>query len=301
MSASFGKSCTVCVACLLPLAEKGSSGVTLGSEKSGLKWSYSEELCGKPAADAIVRTMTHADIGVVYQPIVELSTGRIFAHEALVRCRVPGLESPPALFARAELERCCGRLGRLIRDVTFREATSLPLFVNIHPNELSERWLVRPDDPIGFHESDVYLEITESAALSHPDLAMNVLKDVCSRVEARLVVDDLGAGHADIFRVLDLEPAVVKLDRALVSGLDKNRDQHRRVSYFVDLCTELGSLVVAEGVETADELRALQDTGAPFGQGYLLAHPAYPTPPINWSLEWGSVDSPTGKSLRPFR
>jgi EAL domain-containing protein (putative c-di-GMP-specific phosphodiesterase class I) len=158
---------------------------------------------------------------------------------------------------------------------------------------------VRPDDPIGFHEPGVFLEITETAAFDNQELATRVLRDVCSRVGAQLVVDDLGAGHSDIFRVLDLEPDVVKLDRELVTGLDKDPAQQARVTYFVELCTELGALVVAEGVETRDELWALQDTGAPFAQGYLLARPAFPTPPINWSSEWGSHERPRGKSLRP--
>ncbi|HTM43546.1 MAG TPA: EAL domain-containing protein [Polyangiaceae bacterium] len=243
-------------------------------------------MAGPDASPSLVGALTHEDIDVHFQPIVRLSTGEIFAHEALVRCKVPQLRNPMKLFEEAEREECCGRLGRLIREVAFERMSGVPVFVNLHPNELSERWLVRPDDPIGYHDSDVYLEITETAAFDSVDLTMRVLRDVCSRVGAKLVVDDLGQGHSDIFRVLEIEPDVVKLDRALVQALDKDPDKQKRLSYFVDLCTELGAVVVVEGVETEDELMAVRDTGAPYVQGYLLARPAYPPPTVSFKTKW---------------
>jgi EAL domain-containing protein (putative c-di-GMP-specific phosphodiesterase class I) len=235
-----------------------------------------------------VRDLRVEDIDVYYQPIVRVSNGELFAYEALVRCKYDAFRSPLALFGQAEREHCCGRLGRLIREVAFSKVTGTPLFVNLHPSELGERWLVRPDDPIGFHDTDVYLEITETAAFESPDLTMRVLRDVCSRVNAKLVVDDLGAGHSDIFRVLDLEPDVVKLDRNLVAGLDQDLAKRQRLDYFVDLCTELGSVVVVEGVETEDELKAVHDTGAPYVQGYLIARPSFPPPDISYRPSWSS-------------
>ncbi|HEX2879236.1 MAG TPA: EAL domain-containing protein [Polyangiaceae bacterium] len=243
----------------------------------------------------MVGALTRDDIDVHFQPIVRLSTGEVFAHEALVRCKVPDLRNPMKLFELAEREECCGRLGRLIRDVCFERMTGMAVFVNLHPNELNERWLVRPDDPIGYHDADVYLEVTETAAFDSVDLTMRVLRDVCSRVNAKLVVDDLGAGHSDIFRVLEIEPDVVKLDRALVQGLDKDTDKQKRLGYFVDLCTELGAAVVVEGVETEDELMAVRETGAPYVQGYLLARPSYPPPQVTFKATWSAGQ----KSQRP--
>src|SRR5690606_35001589 len=117
-----------------------------------------------------VRSLSRDDIGVVYQPIVDLADGSTFAYEALVRCKVAAFRAPPKLFAQAEREHCCGRLGRMIREVSFGADVAAALFVNLHPAELSERWLVRPDDPIGFHTRPVYLEITESAAFDQPEL-----------------------------------------------------------------------------------------------------------------------------------
>ena len=116
-----------------------------------------------------VRALTVSDIGVVFQPIVDMRTGTTFAHEALVRCKRPEFASPLVLFARAAEESSCGRLGRIIREVAFAACGDVPLFVNLHPEELSSRWLVRPDDPLCLHSAPVFLEVTESAAFTHFD------------------------------------------------------------------------------------------------------------------------------------
>ena len=91
---------------------------------------------GMPAVTAPrkgVQGLSAADIDVVFQPIVEVATGKAFAHEALVRCSRPEYASPPVLFERAVEEEACGRLGRTIREVAFSTCGDVALFVNIHP------------------------------------------------------------------------------------------------------------------------------------------------------------------------
>jgi EAL domain-containing protein (putative c-di-GMP-specific phosphodiesterase class I) len=221
------------------------------------------------------------DLSVVFQPIVHLDGEKVFAYEALVRCLSPKL-TPPELFERAAHERSTGRLGRIIREIAVPMCGGYPLFVNLHPSELEEGWLVRPDDPIVSHDHDIYLEITESAPLTHFNVCLSVLREVCSRTGAHLVVDDFGAGYSNLKHISDLEPKVVKLDRTLVDGLDRKPRQHKLVSATVRLCHELGSLVVAEGIETHDEYLAVCDSGADLGQGYLFARPAFPLPAVTW-------------------
>src|SRR6478752_1906266 len=186
-----------------------------------LSWTFdgASNQMGPPTG---VRSITGDDINMVFQPIVEIETGLLFAHEALVRCKLPQYASPQILCAAAEKERAWGHLGHIIRQQTFERCQDTALFVNVHPEELSQRWLVRPDDPMFFHEREVYLEITESAAFTHYDLCMSVLKDVCARAGVHLVVDDYGAGHSNLARILDLNPKIVKLDGALIRGIDKD-------------------------------------------------------------------------------
>ena len=231
---------------------------------------------------ALRSTLAAEDLQVVFQPIVDLATGEPYACEALVRCRLPAYQSPPQLFEAAVRDGCVGRLGRLIREIAVPLCSGVPLFLNIHPAELSEGWLVRPDDPVFSHDSDVFLEITESVPMSHFDLCMNVLREVCGRGHFHLVVDDLGAGYSNLKRIADLEPRMVKIDRGLVAGVDTNARQRTLVRRVVRLCSDLDALVVAEGIETRSELDAVRAAGAQFGQGFLLARPSFPIPQVMW-------------------
>jgi EAL domain-containing protein (putative c-di-GMP-specific phosphodiesterase class I) len=221
------------------------------------------------------------DLSTVFQPIVHLDNGELFAFETLVRCVVPGF-SPIALFERASAEQSTGRLGRMIREIAVPLCSGIPVFFNLHPSELEQPWLVRPDDPIFSHDHDIYLEITESAPLTHFDLCASVLREVCARTGAHLVIDDLGAGYSNLKLIADLEPKIVKLDRALVQDLDRKPRQQKLVAIVVHLCHELGAGVVAEGIETTDEYHAVCDSGADYGQGYLFARPSFPMPSISW-------------------
>jgi len=225
------------------------------------------------------------ELSVVFQPIVHMQTREIYAYEALVRCRLPELSPPPRLFERAIHHGCTGRLGRMIREIGIPLASGKPLFLNIHPRELSEGWLVRPDDPIYSHDHDVFLEVTESVPLTHFELCMSVLKEVSSRAGVHVVVDDLGAGYSNLLRIADLEPKVVKLDRILIARLDRSPRKCELVAAVVELCKRLGAEVVAEGVETLEEYQALCTTGAHYAQGYLFARPAFPAPAVTWPPE----------------
>lgn len=219
------------------------------------------------------------EIKVVFQPLVDLRSHTIFAYEALVRSNSPHWESPPALFTEAIRGQCCGALGRVIRELAVDGCPDHPLFLNIHPNEFDEGWLVQPDDPIFRHGQQIYLEITESVPLSHFALCNSVLREVRSK-GARLAVDDLGAGYSNLKYIADLNPEVVKLDRSLVTNLAEDTRLRKVVTHMVRLCEDLGAKVVAEGIETADEAQAAEDAGAHFGQGYFYARPGFPPPTL---------------------
>jgi EAL domain-containing protein (putative c-di-GMP-specific phosphodiesterase class I) len=230
---------------------------------------------------AIRRVIEERLVRCVYQPVVNLKTHAIFAYESLARPKTPDFQGPLPLFAAAVEEECVGELGRLLREMSVEDCTSHPLFVNIHPSELNEPYLVQPSDPIFQHEHDIYLEITEGVPLSHFRLCQSILEEVRGR-GIHLVVDDLGAGYSNLKYIADLAPRVVKLDRGLIAGLTKTSRLFKLVSAIVVLCRELGATVVAEGIETIDELEAVIAAGAHFGQGYLLARPAFPPPKVTW-------------------
>ena len=238
-------------------------------------------MVSQPVVSAIRRVIAERQVHVVFQPVVDLKTRRIFAYEALARTKAPEFDGPMALFAAAVAETCTGELGRLLRQLSLEGCNTHPLFLNIHPAELNEPFLVQPDDPIFQHTDDVYLEITEAVPLSHFRLCQSMLDEVRGR-GVHLVVDDLGAGYSNLKYIADLRPRIVKLDRGLVAGLTRTTRLFKLVSAIVRLCGELDSRVVAEGIETPDELAAVVAAGAHYGQGYLLARPAFPPPAISW-------------------
>jgi EAL domain-containing protein (putative c-di-GMP-specific phosphodiesterase class I) len=199
---------------------------------------------------AIRRVLDDRAVKVVFQPIVDLKTRRIFAYEALVRSLSNDFDSPMSLFAAAVQHQAAGELGRIIRQLAVAGCPGHPLFLNIHPAELNEKWVVQPDDPIFQHSDDVYLEITEGVPLSHFRLCQSILREIRGR-GVYLVVDDLGAGYSNLRYIADLHPRVVKLDRDLVAGLVKDTRMFKLVSAIVVLCKELDAMVVAEGIETA--------------------------------------------------
>jgi EAL domain-containing protein (putative c-di-GMP-specific phosphodiesterase class I) len=245
-----------------------------------------------PFTDTAIRNVldTRA-VRCVYQPVVNLRTHEIFAYEALARPSSPDFQGPLDLFAAAVEHNCTGELGRMLREMAIADVPNHKLFVNIHPAELNEKWLVQPNDPIFQHNEELYLEITESIPLSHFHLCQSILSEVRDR-GVHLVVDDLGAGYSNLKYIADLHPRVVKLDRGLVAGLRIGSRLFKLVSAIVVLCRELGAMVVAEGIETVDELQAVIAAGAHFGQGYLLARPAFPLPEVTWP-QMGE-DDPTG-------
>ena len=223
-------------------------------------------------------------VHVVFQPIVDLQTREVFALETLARCRTPGFESPARLFEDAVAKGYCGRLGREIREKMCAAVPGLPVFANVHPEELVQRFITLPDDPIFSHPHPIYLEITEAVPFSHFDHCIAVLEEIKTRGKVHLVIDDLGAGYSNLLRIVDLEPSIVKLDMQLIRGIDHRPRQQRLVRSIVSMCADQGARVVAEGIETVPELAALIDSGVHYGQGYLLARPAFPVPAVNWPL-----------------
>jgi EAL domain-containing protein (putative c-di-GMP-specific phosphodiesterase class I) len=218
---------------------------------------------------------------VVFQPIVDLKTGKPFAYEALVRSNSKAFPDPPAILSAAIEAKAMGRIGRLIRELAAGNCPDAPLFLNIHPNELDDSWLVRTDDPIFSHEHPIYLEITESVPLTHFKFCHGVLREVRGR-GAMLAVDDLGAGYSNLKYIADLNPEVVKIDRELVAGLRVSSRLHKLVAAIVRLCNDMGAAVVCEGIETYEEFVASRDAGAQYGQGYYFARPATPRPSYDW-------------------
>jgi EAL domain-containing protein (putative c-di-GMP-specific phosphodiesterase class I) len=228
---------------------------------------------------SIERVLERGLLAVEFQPIVDLGSGAVFAYEALARCASPAFPSPLGLIEAAVEQGLVGEVGRAIRRLAVEGCPGRPLFVNVHPFELDEPWIVRTDDPLYAHDAEVHLEVTEAVPLARSVLHEPSLREVRGR-GVKLAIDDLGAGYANLRSIAELSPEVVKLDRELVVGIGERGRPYRLVRSIVELCAGLGASCVAEGIETRAELEAARDAGVRFGQGYLLARPANPPPKL---------------------
>lgn len=228
---------------------------------------------------ALDETLRDRRFKMVFQPIVDLKRRKVFAYEALVRPQL--YPTPPALIADAARHGRLGFVGRTLREASIADCPDYPLFINIQPDELLEHFLVQPDDPIFKHGEAVYLELTEAVPLQRLDLVAQMLQEIQAR-GVHIVVDDLGSGYSNLRYLADLNPRVVKLDRELVTGLQAGTRRFTLVRGLVDLCNDLGAVVVAECIETPEELGAAIEAGCHLGQGYVLARPAMPPPPVVW-------------------
>ena len=241
---------------------------------------YSEEE-KQALSEKVDQVISNKELMVVFQPLVSLKDRSVFAYEALARNPSGVFANPPVMFDAAVAVGRCGELGRLVREIAVEGCTTHPIFLNIHPDEFEDGWLMQPDDPIFSNADRTFLEITESVPLKYSDICHSILREIRSH-GIRLAVDDLGSGYSNLKYISDLQPEIVKLDRELISGLTKGTRLHRLVKSIVDLSVNMGAKVVAEGIETAEELHAVIDTGAHFGQGYALARPAFPPPEAIW-------------------
>lgn len=218
---------------------------------------------------------------VVMQPIVDLREHRVLAYESLVRSVSPDFPDAWSIVRAAVDSGLMPRLGRHVRELSAAACPHHSLSINIHPSEFDEGWLVRPDDPIFTHDYPIYVEITESMPITHFKLCHGMLHEIRSK-GVLLAVDDLGAGYSNLKYIADLAPEIVKLDRELIAGLTHESRLAKLVSGIVALCEDLDARVVAEGIETPDELAAVMAAGVHYGQGYLLARPAFPPPQVAW-------------------
>ncbi|MEZ4371807.1 MAG: EAL domain-containing protein [Polyangiaceae bacterium] len=212
---------------------------------------------------------------LAYHPIVTVD-GNIYGYEALMRSEEPSFPDPSLVLSAAEDLDQLHALGRRIRDRAvegFKEAPDgSHLFVNLHPADLMDSQLFSPTAPLSKIAQRVVLEITERASLEKLD-------DVPGRVASlralgfRVAIDDLGAGYAGLGSFTELEPDIVKLDMSLVRGVHLHRTKEKVILSMMSLARELGTTVVAEGVETEEERAKLTEIGCDLLQGFFFAKP----------------------------
>ncbi|WP_175547987.1 EAL domain-containing protein [Saccharopolyspora flava] len=221
---------------------------------------------------------------VAYQPVAELSTGRTVAVEGLLRWQHPvhGAVSPGEFIPVAEETDLINRIGaHMLRTATGQIGAERPgLDVVLNAN-LSPRQL---DDP-GLHAlvqgtltdsalpaGDLCLEVTEEAIMRDPTAAARVLNSL-RELGISLAIDDFGTGYSSLAQLRRLPLDILKIDRSFITDLPESGELRVIVSSIITMAHAIGLAVVAEGVETAQQLDLLRDIGCDHAQGYYLSKP----------------------------
>jgi diguanylate cyclase (GGDEF)-like protein len=231
---------------------------------------------------------------LVYQPQIEMQTGRAVGVEALLRWRDPerGVISPSEFIPIAEESGMIQALGaRVLRDscrqvVTWhRLGMMLRLSVNLSVQQLQhDSWLGIVDDALatsGLPAHYLDLEITESVIITHPEKAVATLVKLKQR-GVSITVDDFGTGYSSLSYLARLPIQAVKVDQRFVHGLEQNTNDEAITQAIIALSHSLGLRVIAEGVETAAQFDFLKHHGCEEAQGFLISRPLEEPELRNW-------------------
>ena len=231
--------------------------------------------------DDLEQILNENRIRSVFQPIISLVEGTVFGYEALSRGPIgTRLESANALFEAAQAIGATQRLERVCRFRSIAAAAGIPsgcyLFLNLNPRVLEEQdaGLSREvmEQSRLAHER-IVLEITEKQAIADFELLNDTLKHIY-RQGFKVAIDDAGAGHNSLRAVTEVRPHFIKLDMALVRGIDTDKAKNALVNAIIIFAKRIDAKVLAEGIETVDELSTLIELEVDLGQGFLLGRPS---------------------------
>jgi diguanylate cyclase (GGDEF)-like protein len=255
------------------------------------------------------RALERGELRAHYQPIFCLDSGRVLGMEALIRWQHPtrGLLGPDEFIPLAEETGLILPLGAWMLDESLRqlsrwrrelpESAGLWMAVNLSPRQLSDPDLIhkisRSLRETGIAATSLHLEITETAVMQSLDRTAPIL-DALRNLGVRLIVDDFGTGYSSLARLKRLPVTALKVDRSFVDGLGTDSSDLSIVDAITNMARSLNLEVIAEGVETREQLDILQTLGASMGQGYLWSR-ALPADEISpWVGEAVAPDDLTG-------
>jgi len=223
-----------------------------------------------------------------YQPMIELTTGRMYGVEALIRWPEPngGLVQPGEFIPLAEEMGLIEAIGDWVveeicrQDAQWRaEGVELEIAFNLSPRQLWQpdliNKIVSPMVIAGMDPTRITVEITESTAMTDPDRTVKILRDLHDR-GLKLAIDDFGTGYSSLARLKHMPVDILKIDRSFVRDLDKDPGAGSMVSAMISLADNLGMISLAEGIETEGEWLFLADRGCPLGQGFYFSRPVPP-------------------------
>lgn len=219
---------------------------------------------------------------MAFQPIIDITTGAVFAHEALVRG--PRGEGAGTVLSqihednRYSFDQQCRVKAIELASKLFDKDDGAKLSINFMPNAVYEpraciRLTLATAMKTGFPLNRIIFEFTETERLDTKHI-LNILRTY-REMGFQTAIDDFGAGHSGLGLLTHFQPDIVKLDMDLIRGIDKDMVRRKIVKNTLSMLNDLNILALCEGVETSGELSALKDLGVELVQGYVLAKPVF--------------------------
>lgn len=231
---------------------------------------------------------------IVYQPIVSLRSGGILGWEALTRGPQESyFRSPDIIFSFAEEAGLLYPLERVCRQLAVKNLGNLgrdqKLFLNIHPRTISDPNFVKGETlrlvrETGLSPSNIVFEITERHSIKDFSYFNKTLEHYRSQ-GFMVAVDDAGSGFSCLESIAEIRPDFIKIDMSLVRGIHLNPVKRSLLETFITFAEKIGCAIIAEGIETEEEMATLSNIGAHYGQGYFLGRPVFPKANLKGTVE----------------
>ncbi len=235
------------------------------------------------------QALDHGELALVYQPKLDLASGRVVGLEALVRWlpRSGGMISPDRFIPVAEETGLIMPLGRWVARATceqwiaWRDAglSPPPVAINLSPRQFSDAHLIDDIDAIlaetGMDAAHLQLEVTESAAMEDPQRTFEML-DALRQRGLHVYIDDFGTGHSNLGQLKRMPIDALKIDKSFIDDVLTDSDGAEIVNAVIRLSHALNMRVVAEGVESLEQVAFLKKRGCDEIQGFVVAKPLPP-------------------------
>ncbi len=255
-------------------------------------FSYFSETLTRAAQERIAleirlrRAIEQQELRMFYQPQIDINSGRIIGAEAFVYWQDPmdGLIPPLGFIPIAEESHLIVEIGEWVLRETCKQAKlwldsgllSITMGVNVSPHQFRRSdisaLVAQVLAETGFPAGQLELEITESGLMEHHDLAMDILNNL-RRQGIRLAIDDFGIGYSSLSRLKYFPIDVLKIDKSFIEKIPYNKDDKEIATTIIAMGHNLGFKVLAEGVETSEQLNFLREKGCDAYQGYIKNRP----------------------------
>ncbi len=233
----------------------------------------------------LAKALGQGQFFLLYQPIVELATGAIVGVEALLRWRHPtrGIVAPDEFIPVAEASGMIVPIGRWVLEQACRQAggwaaagREIGVSINVSGHQLAQAGfcqdVARVLEETGMAPSSLMLEVTETTIMRDIQAACEHLEQI-KDLGVRVALDDFGTGYASLSQLQRMPADIIKVDRSFVAALEEGGQSRELLEAILGVGRSLSLKVVAEGIETEEQLAVLADLGCEMAQGFFLGRP----------------------------